>query len=243
MDQSQESLLKLAVMVPKTHAEKVRIAICAAGAGKISNYDQCSFNSEGEGTFRGSSLTRPFIGKPGKLERVSEIKVETILPRGLKNSVLSALLAAHPYEEVAYDFYSVEQKPPRTGIVSGLGYGFWGKYEKPKSFSEISKNVKLNFNVKGFWLTEPAPESVERIAFVAGKGSSFLSAAVEAGCDLFITGETGYHDALRGSRRGMAVMELGHRESEKFFLTTMEGWLMEMNLKVISLNHPTQRMQ
>ena len=239
-DSKNGDFLKLVTYVPSAQLEKVRLAISEAGAGNVGNYDQCSFSSQGIGTFRGSSSTRPAIGKPGKLERVKETRLETILPIGLKNSVISALRDAHPYEEVAYDLHPVVQKPSHLGLVSGLGYGFWGEFPKSKAFSELAKNVKLLFNVKGFWLTDPVPSQIHRLAYVAGKGASFISAAADAGCDLFITGEAGYHDALKGSRRGMAVMEIGHRESEKFFLFTLEGWLNEAGLKTVSLNLATQ---
>jgi len=239
-DASDKAFLKLVTYVPSGHLARVREALWAAGSGQIGNYDECGFSSEGEGTFRGGRNSAPFIGKPGKLEKTRELRFETILPIGLKNSVIEALLTAHPYEEVAYDLYPVVQKPSRAGIVSGLGYGFWGEFPQAKPFSVVAKNVKLLFNVKGFWLTTPTPSRIRKIAYVPGKGASFVGAAADAGCDLFITGEAGYHDALKGSRRGMAVMEIGHRESEKFFLTTMEGWMMEAGLKTVSSNLSTQ---
>jgi dinuclear metal center YbgI/SA1388 family protein len=241
IDKPEDSLLKLVVFVPENHLNDVRSAICEAGAGKIGNYDYCAFGTQGEGTFRGNDSTRPAIGKPGKLERVREVRLETIIPRGLKGQVLRSLFDSHPYEEVAYDLYSVEQGPTGHGLVRGMGYGFWGEFKSPKPFSALAKDVRSLFNLDGFFLTDPPPSRVKRIAFAAGKGSSFIGAARSAGCDLFITGEAGYHDALDGSRKGMAVMELGHRESERFFLTTMEGWLVEAGIRATALNIPTQK--
>jgi dinuclear metal center YbgI/SA1388 family protein len=240
LDGGEGSLVKLVVFVPVTHVDAVRTALAQAGAGHIGHYDFCTFSTQGEGTFRGSDQTRPFAGQPGRLEKVQEIRLETIFPRGLKKSVLAALRSAHPYEEVAFDLYSTEQSPTSLGLVRGLGYGFWGEFSSPKPFSEVARSVTRLFNTQGFWLTDPPPSRVRRLAFVAGKGASFLDAASAAGCDLFITGEAGYHTALDGARKGVAVMELGHRESEVFYIQTMQGWLSAMGLKTVGLNLRTQ---
>ncbi len=246
LEAPEGTLLKLVVFVPESHLEAVRAGICEAGAGQIGEYDFCTFSTPGEGTFRGGKNARPFIGKPGRLERAREARLETIFPAGLRAQVLETLMRVHPYEEIAYDLYAVEQGPAGRGLVRGLGYGFWGEFSRPRTFSEVERSVRSLFNIDGFWLTPSAPSSarkasIKRVAFVAGKGASFLSAAQKSGVDLFITGEAGYHVALDGSRRGMTVMELGHRESERFFITTMETWLRETGLKTIALNVPTQR--
>lgn len=245
-DKPSGSLLKLVVFVPTSHAESLRSAICDAGAGQIGRYDQCTFQTEGSGSFRGSADTHPFIGKPGELERADEVRLETVVPRGLLKPVLATMLKVHPYEEVAYDLYPVEQKPSSTGLVRGLGYGFWGEFTTPRSYPEVLQSVKKLFKVNGFLLTEPAlgtdPKQVSRVGFAAGKGSSFVSSAASVGCDLFITGEVGYHSALGGSKRGMAVIELGHRESEKFFISTMTKWIEHEGIEVIPLDMPTQKL-
>ncbi len=243
LEHADESLLKLVTFVPAAHVEKVRQALAEAGAGKIGDYDSCAFLAEGEGTFRGGESTNPFLGKPGHLERATETRIETILPRGLKGQVLEALRAAHPYEEVAYDLYSLEQRPPAKGVVRGLGYGFWGELKEPKPYAEFHKDVIRIFGVSGYLHTQPLPQAVRRFAFVAGKGASFVDAAAQLGCDLFITGEAGYHTALAGSHRGMAVLELGHRESEKFFLSTASDWVRELGLRAEPLDLPTQNFQ
>jgi dinuclear metal center YbgI/SA1388 family protein len=240
LEGGENPLLKLVVFVPNSHLEKVRSAISQAGAGHIGHYDSCTFGTPGEGTFRGSDQTRPFHGRPGRLETAKEVRLETVLPKGLKKSVLAAMRSAHPYEEVAFDLYPLEQGPASLGLVRGLGYGFWGDFPSPKPFSEVTRSVTREFDTNGFILTHPAPSRIKRIGFVAGKGASFVGAAAAAGCDLFITGEAGYHTALDGARKGMAVLELGHRDSEVFFAPTMEGWLTEMGLKAFGLNTKTQ---
>jgi dinuclear metal center YbgI/SA1388 family protein len=236
-----DSLIKLSVFVPHDHLEKVRTAICEAGAGQIGEYDFCTFSVSGQGTFRGGKDTHPHIGKPGQLESAQEYRLETIFPKGLQKTVLKALFKAHPYEEVAFDLFKVEQEASGKGMVKGLGYGFWGDFPRPKSFSDVTRDVKRLFQVKSFWVTDPAPNRIKRIAFVAGKGGSFLGAALAEGCDLLITGEAGYHVALDGLRRGIGVIELGHRESELFFVSTMRGWLSEEGIKSADANQVTQK--
>lgn len=231
---------KLVVFVPKTHLERVRTAICEAGAGKIGRYDTCAFSVEGEGTFRGGEGTKPFLGERGKLEQVREMRLETVFPRGLKRQVLQALRSSHPYEEIAYDLYRVEQEPGKVGLVSGLGYGVYGDLPKPVSFAEISKRVRKTFKAGGFLMTEPVPKLIRRIGFVAGKGASFVASAKASGCDLFITGEAGYHVAREAAAMGIGVLEVGHRESEIFFLKTMAGWCKQWGISSKVLNTPVQ---
>jgi dinuclear metal center YbgI/SA1388 family protein len=258
LDKPQESLLKLAVFVPRTHVEKVRDALSESGAGHIGNYDSCTFSTEGQGTFRGALGTKPFLGKPGRLETASEVRLETVIPRGLERGVVQAMLKAHPYEEVAYDLYPLEQAPASVGLVKGLGYGFWGEFSKPKPFSEVLQDVRRLFQVNGYLLTdcEPRPmrasgrsrrssnkkeQTIRRVAFAAGKGASVVGAAASLGCDLMITGEAGYHEALGARSSSMRVVELGHTESERFFVKTVQKWLVQSGLKATELFVRTQK--
>lgn len=238
----EAEFVKLVVFVPETHLEKVRDAVCEAGAGKIGRYDTCTFSAKGEGTFRGGEGTKPFIGKRGKLESVREARLETVFPRGLKRRVLAAMRASHPYEEIAFDLYRVEQTPSATGLVSGLGYGVYGDLPEAVSMAVIEKRVKKTFGIAATLMTEPRPKRVKRIGFVAGKGASFTGSARHVGCDLFITGEAGYHIAREAVNSGLGVMEVGHRESEIFFLRTVEGWCREWGISSKVLNIPVQSM-
>jgi len=241
IDKVEKSLLKLVTFVPLSHFEAVRREVCRAGAGHIGNYDLCTFGVQGEGTFRGGKGTTPFLGQPGELEKVQEVRFETVFPKGLKSEVLNSLFRTHPYEEVAYDLYELEQSASGKGLASGVGYGFWGEFPSPKPFPDVAKDVKRLFNVNGFWITSPTPSSVTRVGFVAGKGASFVEAAHSVKCDLLITGEVGYHNALGGSRQGLAVMELGHRESERFFIEVMGNWLSGLALRFVEAQMPTQK--
>jgi dinuclear metal center YbgI/SA1388 family protein len=235
-EKSSGQLLKLAVFVPEDHVDAVRNSICEAGAGQIGQYDICTFQTAGQGTFRGAEGTHPFLGKPGQLERGQEVKLETILPRGLQKPVIKALLDAHPYEEVAFDLFPVEQGAAEKGLVRGLGYGFWGELKSPAPLSVVTAQVRKLFQVEGCLLTPArtagADPMIKRLGYVAGKGASFAHAARARGCDLFITGEAGYHLARELSGEGLSTLELGHPESELFFHSTVMGWLAGLGLHV-----------
>jgi dinuclear metal center YbgI/SA1388 family protein len=245
IEQPQGALKKLVVFVPESHVDAVHAALSEASAGQVGNYDSCAFLSAGQGRFRGNDSTKPFVGAPGKLELANEIRLETVFPAGMEPVVLGALRQSHPYEEIAYDLYSVEQRASSGGLTRGLGYGFYGDLERPAELRDFVRKVGKAFEALGAILTPAEGVSsgrarIKRIGYTPGKGSSFVSTAVSAGCDLFITGEVGYHDALSGARRGMSVLELGHRESERFFLHVMTDWLRAMGLKTQELNIPVQ---
>jgi len=241
IDSHDSALLKLSVFVPETHLEKVRTAICEAGAGHIGNYDFCTFAVAGEGTFRGLDGAKPFVGKVGELEKASEKRLETVFPAGLKNRVLKAMRQSHPYEEVAYDLYEVLQKPQSKGLSVGLGYGFFADFEKKLPFQDVATKIKKTFGVDAFMITPSEPGTIKRVGYVPGKGSSFINTALSNGCDLFITGEVGYHGAMGMAKKGMAVAELGHRHSECYFPIVIQEWLQSWGVKSTCEDEPTQR--
>jgi dinuclear metal center YbgI/SA1388 family protein len=242
-EEEDPEFVKLVVFVPKTHLEKVRDSVCAAGAGKIGRYSTCTFALQGKGSFRAGEGTTPYIGKRGALEVTEEFRIETVFPRGLKKRVLAAMRESHPYEEIAYDLYRVEQEPSAVGLVSGLGYGVYGDLPEALPFEVVARRVKKAFKIGAFLLTDPAPKRVKRIGFVAGKGSGFAASAKRLGCDLFITGEAGYHVAREAANGGVAVLEVGHRESEIYFLQTVERWCGEWGIRSKVLNTPVQKMR
>jgi hypothetical protein len=96
---------KLVWFVPEEALDASRDAVFAAGAGRIGDYERCSWYASGTGTFLGGGRTAPTIGERGREERVQELRVETVVPGDRVDAVVAALLEAHPYEEVAYDLY------------------------------------------------------------------------------------------------------------------------------------------
>jgi dinuclear metal center YbgI/SA1388 family protein len=202
-------LKKLVTFVPTDHADRVRTAIFQAGAGCIGNYDSCSFNLEGKGSFRGGDNTRPFVGEKGKIHFEPELRVETIFPKHLQGKVLKALLAAHPYEEVAYDIYSLDNLNPQVGI------GMVGELEEPVDTLIFLKQVKEIFGAGVVRYTSLVKPRVSRVAVCGGSGSFLLKNAIAAQADVFITGDFKYHEFFDAEQR-IVIADIGHFESEQF---------------------------
>jgi dinuclear metal center YbgI/SA1388 family protein len=237
-DDESASLLKLVVFVPMTHLQKLSQALFSAGAGHIGHYSECAFSVQGEGTFRGDSRTRPFIGKSGELEQAREVRFETIFPKGLRRKVLSTMRSAHPYEEIAYDLYALEQGASPGGVIAGLGYGIVADVDQPQA--AFLKRVKAAFGVKQVLASSSMPKRFKRMGFVAGKGSSFIRSAAAQGCDVFVTGEAGFHSVIEAERLGVSVIEVGHRQSERFFLSTMSGWIQKLGMRAVTAESQAQ---
>jgi hypothetical protein len=199
----------LVTFAPFEHAEKVRNDLFEAGAGKIGSYESCSYNIKGEGTFLGDETTNPFIGKKGELQFEQEIRIETILPAYLKNNVLKALLSVHPYEEVAYDFYQLENEWEEAGL------GIIGELkvaEQPIDFLKRLKEITKTSCIKHTQLPE---KQVTKVAVCGGSGSFLISKAISGGADIFVTGDVKYHQFFETSK-SMMIADIGHYESEQF---------------------------
>ena len=232
---------KLVTYIPVDHYERVRDALYLAGCGHLGQYDCCGFGMAGVGNFRPLKGASPFIGAVGELEEVDEIRLETLVVAGMESVAIRALKESHPYEEVAYDLIPLDPVPGMKGMVWGLGYGFVGRLEKPVPFAEFVRRVKRVFRVKSFLTNQHTPASIRSIAFTPGSGSSFVGAVQALGVDVYITGEVGYHASLEAARQGLSVFELGHRESEHYFLKTLESWMKEWKVPVSVLDERTQR--
>ncbi|MFW5644395.1 MAG: Nif3-like dinuclear metal center hexameric protein [Bacteroidota bacterium] len=202
-------LLKLVFFVPVDHAEAVRNAVFKPGAGVIGNYDHCSYNLEGKGSFRAGDESDPYIGEKGKIHFEDEIRVETIMPFHLKNKVVSALLKAHPYEEVAYDIYPLENEWDQVGM------GMTGHFEEPMEEHDFLNAVKTVFNASCLKYTSLRDKKIQKVAVCGGSGSSLLSHAISSGSDAFVTGDFKYHQFFEADDK-ILIADIGHYESEQF---------------------------
>lgn len=200
----ERELRKLAVFVPESHAEAVREALGNSGAGYVGNYSHCTFNSEGTGTFLPKEGTQPFIGETGKLEKVREVKIETVFPAELQSKVIKKMTDAHPYEEVAYDIYKLQNQ----GEVKGLGR--IGMLKKEMVLSDFAEYVKQAFDVKGVRVVGDLNDKVKKVALLGGDGNKFMSAARFKGADVFVTGDVYYHTAHDAWMDGLKVVDPGH---------------------------------
>lgn len=205
----KDQLVKLSTFVPKKYADKVRDRLFEAGAGKIGNYDSCSFTLEGKGSFRGSDDTEPFVGEKGKLHLEEETRIEVILPKYLKRNVVSALLNAHPYEEVAYDLYPLLNENPYAGA------GMIGELEKPVKMSSLLNLLKDKFDANGIRFTGDSDKMVKKVAVCGGSGSFLIHEAKMNKADVFITGDLKYHQFFDADNK-LSLVDIGHFESEQF---------------------------
>jgi len=209
LDPIKASLSKLVTFVPSEHAEDVQQAVFNAGAGHIGNYDCCGYNLEGYGSFRANDKANPFVGNIGEIHKEKEIRFETVFPKYLKGRVINALLAAHPYEEVAYDIYSLENEFKQVGI------GMVGELKEPVDELVFLNRLKKIFNAQVVRHTKLLDKPVRKIAVCGGSGSFLLTRAMAAKADVFVTGDFKYHQFFEAENK-ILVADLGHYETEQF---------------------------
>ncbi|MGZ4163987.1 MAG: Nif3-like dinuclear metal center hexameric protein [Tumebacillaceae bacterium] len=211
-------LKKLVVFVPETHHEQVRQAVGDAGAGWIGNYSHCTFNTPGEGTFVPQAGTDPYIGEQGKLERVQEIRLETVVPEQIQDKVIAAMLAAHPYEEVAYDLYPLEI------MGQELGVGRVGNLVQEMTLEQFAQFVKQQFGVDYVRIVGPRDRKIRRVAVLGGSGEEYYPQALKKGADVYVTGDIRYHYAQDALAEGLCLVDPGHN-TEKVCLPSLHAYL------------------
>lgn len=204
-----DTLRKLVTFCPTSHAEKVREAIFDSGAGHIGNYDSCSYNVAGEGTFRALPGATPYIGESGKLHTEPEVRIETVFPAYLEYEIIAALKKTHPYEEVAYDIY------PLSNTHDRIGAGMIGKLSQEMDAEEFLNDVKKNLNIGCIRHTTLKNKKVQKVAVCGGSGSFLIKNAMSCGADIYLTGDIKYHDFFIPENQ-MILADIGHYESEQF---------------------------
>lgn len=202
-------LKKLVTFCPNDDAAKVRQALFDAGAGTIGDYDECSYNTDGYGTFRGGEDTNPHVGEKGKQHQEPETRIETIYPANKERNILQALFTAHPYEEVAYDIYPLENNYPQVGS------GMIGELEEEIDEIEFLAKVKAAFQSGCVRHTDTLSKKVKTVAFCGGAGSFLLGDAIAQKADVFITGDFKYHQFFDAEGK-IIIADIGHYESEQY---------------------------
>lgn len=208
--QEKRGLLeKLFVYVPEENAEALRSALFEAGGGNIGEYDQCSFNTQGIGTFRPTENANPTLGSKGQLEEVNEVKVEVIFPKHKRHPILHAMRQAHPYEEVAYELVALEN------AFQEAGSGVIGELPNEVNGEEILGLLKKNLDLKVIRHTDLGSKKIKKIAVCGGAGSFLLKEAIRQGADLFISSDFKYHEFFDAEGK-IIIADIGHFESEQF---------------------------
>ncbi|MDP1746418.1 MAG: Nif3-like dinuclear metal center hexameric protein [Bacteroidota bacterium] len=206
----QKNLLKkLVTFCPEAKAEEVRTALFSAGAGKIANYDECSFNTTGTGTFRAGAGSDPFVGEIGKQHQENEVRIETIYPQHIESQLLKALFETHPYEEVAYDLI------PLSNTHNRIGAGLVGELPEKSNEMDFLKHLKTVMKSDSVRYTALRDKMVKKIAICGGSGSFLLGDAIKSGADVFVTADFKYHQFFDAENR-IIIADIGHYESEQF---------------------------
>ncbi len=214
-----EKLQKLVVFVPESHHEQVLSAVCEAGAGHIGAYSHCTFNTPGTGTFVPTEGTNPFLGQVGRLERAQEVRLETVVPEQLVEPVVRAMLAAHPYEEVAYDLYNLEIMGKTFGI------GRIGNLQEPCSLAKFAVRVRDALGLPHIRYSGDENTMVSRVAVVGGAGHDFIQTAMAKKADVLVTSDVDHHDVAEAWQDGLSIVDATHAALERPVLQQVKQWL------------------
>lgn len=226
---NSEILYKLAVYTPITHESIVRRALGESGAGYIGNYSNCTFNISGMGTFKPEDNSNPFIGEIGKIEEVNEVKIETIVPSSLLQKTIAKMIKAHPYEEVAYDVYKLENKGKSVGL------GRYTTLNKEIDLQNLCEKIKSKLNMNHIRIVGDLNTKIKKVAVVTGAGSDMVSLAKSKNCDVIITGDVKYHEAQDALDMNMCIVDCGHFDTENIFKDVMKRFLDTMeSIEIIS---------
>jgi len=200
----QEKLYKLTVYVPDSHQSDVRQALSESGAGHIGNYSHCTFQTNGQGTFKPLQDTNPFIGTFNEIEFVDEVRIETIVPQTKLQDVINKMIAVHPYEEVAYDVYPLKNEGKKMGI------GRFGTLPRSMKLESLCEHVKQVLDVPGLRVVGDLNKEVRKVAVLGGSGEKYIHAAKRMGADVYITGDMTFHIAQEAETMGLSVIDPGH---------------------------------
>ena len=214
----RQTLMKLTFFAPKAYAQPVLDALYAAGAGQIGAYKNCSFRTEGVGTFTPTGSAQPYIGSLDKKEEVVENRVEVIFPSFLENKMLSVLKAAHPYEEVAYYLHLLENENQMVGS------GMVGDMDEAMDEADFLFYLKKTMQASMVRHTQPLSKKVKKVAVCGGAGGFLLSNAIGAGADVFVTSDYKYHEFFDADGKIM-IADIGHYESEQFTIQLLSDML------------------
>ena len=212
------SVKKLLTYIPKADADRVRDAMFSAGAGSIGNYDRCSFNLEGRGSFRGNEDSNPVIGQKGHTHFEEETQIGVTFPRHIEAKILDALFESHPYEEVAYELTILEN------LNQHIGIGMLGELEEEMEEKSFLKHIKKIFGPGCIRHSALLQKPIKKVAVLGGSGSFAIENAKRAGADIFLTADLKYHDFYKAGKK-LVLADIGHYESEQYTKNLLASFL------------------
>ncbi len=198
---------KVVTFCPPDHSDRVMAAMSAAGAGHIGNYDMCSFQTEGRGTFRALEGANPYVGELDALHGETELRIEMITPSAIVPHVVEAMKKSHPYEEVAYDVIPLSNPDLTTGS------GAFGEISKPIGEEEFIQMVKEKLNVPVVRHTEHLARPINRLGVCGGSGAFLIQHAIDRKLDVLVTADVKYHQFGEASGK-ILLIDAGHYETE-----------------------------
>jgi len=218
----KQTIKKLVTFVPNKNADTLRAALFNAGAGSIGNYNNCSFNIEGIGTFNGNDNSNPVIGERGITQFENETQISITFAKHLETQILSALFKNHPYEEVAYEITTIENTNQHIGI------GMIGELDQAMPETEFLAYLKTKMKTNTIRHSNLLGKPIKKVAVLGGSGAFAISAAKAKGADIFVTADLKYHDFF-SAENALVLADIGHYESEQF---TKNGLVAHLTKKI-----------
>lgn len=209
LQKKSNNLFQLVTYVPETHLDEVLNALFHAGAGKIGNYDECSFTGKGLGTYRPLEGSKPFLGEKNQRSNEEETKIELVFPSHLRRSVEKALLKSNPYEEVAYQIFETKNS------VRDIGSGMIGELSEEMKKEDFLKHLHNTFQCGAIRYADSNKKMIKKVAICGGSCSFLIGAAKNAKADAFVTGDITYHKFFDGNGK-LLLCDIGHYESEQY---------------------------
>ena len=205
----QSVLGYLSVFCPVEFSNKLKDELFKAGAGEIGNYSECSFTSLGRGSFTPKEKAKPFLGNVGQRYSDNEEKLELIFPKHKQNSIIEAMKNVHPYEEISYQIYVLDN------INQHIGSGVIGELQKAVYVKDFFEMLKQNMKTDCIRYTKQIKNKIQKVAICGGTGSFLLEKAKVLGADVFISSDFKYHEFFDADSK-LIIADIGHYESEQF---------------------------
>ncbi len=212
------TIKKLTTYVPQENANALKTALFHAGAGHIGNYSNCSFTVDGTGSYQANAGANPYLGKIGETHYEKESQISITYSKSHEAKILKALFSNHPYEEVAYEIQTLENKN------QNIGMGMVGNLEKSMDEPGFFEFLKKKMNVSCIRHSDFLEKKIEKVAVLGGSGSFAISAAIAANADVFITSDLKYHQFYEAEGK-ILLADIGHYETEQFTKNLLVDYL------------------
>ena len=209
---------KLTTYVPVKNADALRNSLFFAGAGNIGNYNNCSFNTEGDGTYKGNEDSNPVLGEKGKLHTEKETKISVVFESKNQAGILKALQENHPYEEIAYEIVTIEN------VHQNIGMGMIGELSSEMDEKDFLLYLKKTMKTDCVRHSALINKKIKKVAVLGGSGSFAISNAKKAGADAYVSADFKYHEFFK-AENSILLADIGHYESEQFTKNLLVDYL------------------